>query len=429
VWPLWEETRMHRRLTCRVKPAIWTLVALMSVPIMPPSARVKTAIVRGVPMSCAMTSGRGPTILRTIHGGGQAAAVDEQTNRVFIIGQAGVVALDATTGQPLHSASVGGAPNDIAVDVRHDHVFTANLDLGRGGHPSGSVSMLDATSGRLLRVVPLPGLPSVVAVDERAGRVVTLDGARHSVSILDAVDGRLLRTVPVGDWPDSLAVDARTGRAVVTTRRAVSFLDTSDGVILRTIAITPASGVPNTALAADEFHGHVFVASAPTPDAHLDYQGLVFAMLDATSGAILARITVRVAGIPFVVDERTGHLVTATFDAASAHSGVGIIETRHETVLHNTSLGYSPPAALTVAEGVRRIFVLSQSPIDRRTLAVTGPGVLRSLDATTGALCGQPIPVGAVGAGIGRRVVVDDGAKRVFVLGDNAVSVLDSTRL
>jgi len=54
---------------------------------------------------------------------------------------------------------------------------------------------------------------------------------------------------------------------------------------------------------------------------------------------------------------------------------------------------------------------------------------LRALDVTTGALCGQPIPVGAVGAGVGRRVVVDQGAKRVFVLGDNAVSVLDSTRL
>jgi len=429
VLPLWEETRMHRRLTCRVKPAIWVLVALMCIPIVPPSAWVPAVIARGTPASCAMVSRRGPTILRTIDGGGQAAAVDEQTNRVFIIGKTGLVVLDATTGQALHSGSVGGTPADIAVDARHGHVFTANLAPGRAGRVGGSVSMLDATSGRLLRVVPLPGLPAVVAVDERAGRVVTLNGARHSVSILNAVDGRLLRTVPVGAWLDSLAVDARTGRAVVTTRRTVSFLDTSDGVLLRTIAITPASGVPNTALAADEFHGHVFVASAPTPDAHLDYQGLVFTMLDATSGAILARITARVAGIPFVVDERTGHLVTATFDAASAHSGVGIIETRHETVLHNTSLGYSPPAALTVAEGVRRIFVLSQSPIDRRTLAVTGPGVLRSLDATTGALCGQPIPVGAVGAGIGRRVVVDDGAKRVFVLGDNAVSVLDSTRL
>jgi len=422
---------MHRRLTCRVKHAVWTLVALLCVPIMPPSARVQTAIVRGVPVSCAMASGRSPTILRTIRGGGQAAAVDEQTNRVFIIGQAGVVALDATTGQPLplHSGAVGGAPVAIAIDTRHGHVFTANLARGRGGDPSGSVSMLDATSGRLLRVVPLPGLPSMVAVDERAGRVVTLNGARHSVSILDAVDGRLLRTVPVGDWPDSLAVDARTGRAVVTTRRAVSVLDTSAGAILRTIAITPASGVPNTALAVDELHGHVFVASAPTPDAHLDYQGLVFAMLDATSGDILARITARVADIPFAVDDRTGHIVTATFDAARAHSGVGIIEIRHETVLHNTALGYSPPAALTVARGMGRIFVLSQSPIDRRTLAPTGPGVLRSLDVTTGALCGQSIPVGAVGAGVGRRVVVDQGAKRVFVLDDNAVRVLDSTRL
>jgi serine/threonine protein kinase, bacterial len=165
-----------------------------------------------------------------------AAAVDERTRRVFVVGDSGpgtftggVRMLDARSGAVLRRLTVRGRPYAVAVDARRGHVFVVNL-----GDPTinGTVLMLDARTGGVLHTLPVGGTPLALAVDERTGRAIVLGtngGARallnrsglsrefatDTLSVLDTRTGAILRTITVGGDLRAVVVDARTNHAFV----------------------------------------------------------------------------------------------------------------------------------------------------------------------------------------------------------------------
>jgi YVTN family beta-propeller protein len=255
-----------------------------------------------------------------------ALAVAARSGHLFVADSAAdtVTMLDARTGAPLATTTVGQAPVALTVDEVHGRVFTLNIPnscvvtaLGPGRvcqNAPSSVSVLDRRRGVLLGTVDVGSGTGALAVDARAGRVLVANWLNGTLTVLSAT-GRLLRTVRIGGYPAALAVDARSGHAVLTSvdrrggRSRVHLVDSRTGTLLRTVAVGQVVGD----LVCDAATERVLVAGA---------SGLL--LLDARSGRTLRRIR---GGAPLAVDERAGralisgqgHLrLVATRDGAPA---------------------------------------------------------------------------------------------------------------
>lgn len=236
----------------------------------------------------------------TIPGAVRGIAVDERTERVFILNDAAtsrrsnVTILDAKNGSVLRTVVVGTYPVGIAVDRRVGRVLIVNQGaaLVKG---IGTVGVLDARSGAILRIVAVGQRPMAVAVDESTGRAfVTNNGG--SVSVLDTMHARLVTTINVDPQPDAVGVDLTSHHVFVTAlgTNHVVMLDARANRVLRIVPV----GIRPMAVAVDTHAHRAFIVN--------DVGGTV-TVLNSVTGAVIDTVAVGQDPIDAIVDKRTKH--------------------------------------------------------------------------------------------------------------------------
>lgn len=309
--------------------------------------------------------------LRTIDLGPQpplAVAVDEATNRVFVVlvstgakTPARVRVLDARDGHTVRTVDVGAYPQTVVVDAAANRAFVLTGATYLAVPSSGSVRMLDATTGRVRGTLAINGDPIAAAVAEPEGRLFVATSAYHSDSqtwasaleMRDASSGRLLRTLPLAhaESPGGVifAADARTNRLVTTytslTDRgygaSVRVLDATTSDVLRTVTLLQSevisAGTSPSALTMDEATGHAFVTSYDATT----YTGRL-SILDAATGAVLRTSTAGLGRFPISIAAGAGRLVVIDRDfnngQISGRGSVRIFDAANGRLRHIVSL-------------------------------------------------------------------------------------------
>lgn len=239
--------------------------------------------------SISVLDARTGAVVRTIPQGGAAfapVAIDARTGRAFavcaynnmmgrpIVGANTVSMLDTTSGALLRTVPDLHGPIAAAVDAQTDQVFVANQD--------GTVVVLDGRSGAVVRTVTISPrvLANGVAVDARTGRVFVTSydhgTFKGHVSVLDTRTGAVVVTRP-GGMTGAVAVAAGVRHVFVLTNQDVMMLDAVSGGVLRVTAVGLV-GPSLTSIVADARSGHIFVALG---------NGRL-AVLDARTGARLS---------------------------------------------------------------------------------------------------------------------------------------------
>ncbi len=235
--------------------------------------------------SVSVLDERTGAVMRTIPQGGAAftpVAIDARAGHAFAVsaynnmfghpidGANTVSMLDTTSGALVRTVPDLHGPIAAAVDTQTDQVFVANQD--------GTVAVLDGRTGAVVHTITISPrvLANGVAVAERTRRVFVTSydhgTFKGHVSMLDARTGAVLATRP-GGMAGAVAVAAGAGHAFVLTDRGVTMLDAASGGALRTTVVGPSP----TSIVADAGGDHVFVALG---DGRL-------AVLDARTGARL----------------------------------------------------------------------------------------------------------------------------------------------
>jgi DNA-binding beta-propeller fold protein YncE len=117
--------------------------------------------------------------------------------------------LDATDGQLLAKARVGGAPCAVQISRRLGCAFVANC-------LHDTVSRIDLGDGRLTGTFPVGRGPVGLALSADEALVYVGNRGEGTVSVLDARDGRELRRLLVGEAPAGCVEDPRTGWLLVS---------------------------------------------------------------------------------------------------------------------------------------------------------------------------------------------------------------------
>ncbi len=342
--------------------------------------------------------------------GPHSIAVDEQTNRVFVLttrgfdAQAPVTAtsvvnvLDATSGALLRAVPLTGAALAVATAPRAGRVFvlTAEAAFDFHGLGMGRVAVLDARTGAVQGSVDVGQTPVDLAVDGSAGRLfvpvrgplgpltdrrsVPYEGplGPGSVSVLDTVSATMLATTTVGLAPSALTVDARSGRVFVLNegpgaealnppippQTSLSLLDAATGTATRTVEIDNLARVMTVTETANRVYlwadGGVVVLDATT-GARLPTR-VHFA--DPTEGQGGDPAVHADDAYPLASDERRGRVVLVNNEDplhSLDRSYAFVVNARSGRVLTDPShpVGYNPQDAV-IDERTGRVFVLNR---------------------------------------------------------------------
>lgn len=283
-----------------------------------------------VPSRVQMLDSRSGARLASVPVGREAnaLAVDARHAQVLVANDTdGTLSLlDARTGRLRRTVPLGLLPLALAVDEHTARAFVIGpatpgaLTLPSPGEGAWVelLGVLDTRSGALIRRTPLGLGSSPLAVDPSSGRVFVACTDDDSVRVLDARSGAPLRTVTLGVAPSALAVDERRRRVYVVSAAAgtLSLLDARTGALLATRRVDPfaraAYPLPE-ALAVDAARDRVYLSTyGPTDHGPngltLRGNGTLY-VLDATTGAVLRKITVGVAPQAVAVDKHSGRVV------------------------------------------------------------------------------------------------------------------------
>lgn len=256
------------------------------------------------------------------------AVPDDATNRVFAVGDAGTVVLDAASGQVLQT--LRGLSGALVAGLRSAYVYVAPRD-------GSAMSVLDATSGAIVGTVEFGagariGTP---ALDVAAGRVFVpgaLNGVRH-LYMLDAADDSLLATATLptyfpGAAADGIAatlVDEANGRVFTISRAGyVTVFDAATGAPLHAVDLgCDVATAPALQPMLDSGADRLIVVCARHHDrdgAPLPGQSIV--VLDAATGTILSSVPAA-DPIALAVDNRANRALVV--DAGTPRSGSGSV--------------------------------------------------------------------------------------------------------
>ncbi len=313
--------------------------------------------------SVSLLASRTGTLLRTIRVGPapEVIAVDEQTRRVFVGALDTVSVLDASTGANARTVPLATGARFVTADERNNHV----LVIDRTGN---IVTMLDGHNGRVLHTELAGWESSSLAVDTRTQRVFIPSGTAHSgwIGVVDAHSGALLHNIDLDgpDRPALVVVDELTRRAFVTVPSGSNVV-VADTMTMRTVR-SVATPLGPRVIAVDRRRGHVFVATyGPVREQTKDPGGAASAyMLDATTGARLAMVTVGEDPQAIAVDERAGRVLIANRGArdnqnqATRPGSVTVLDANSARVLCTITVGKNP-TAVAVDTHAGRAFVVN----------------------------------------------------------------------
>jgi DNA-binding beta-propeller fold protein YncE len=139
-----------------------------------------------------------------------AICYEPKTKRVFAMNHSGgdATAIDAKSGDPIATFSLGPAPEFCAVDDA-GKVFV-NLE------ESNEILEIDAAKPavtRRLKVEPDCKAPTGLAIDTKDHLLFAVCGGTKSMVIVDYSGMKVVGTAPIGSGPDAAAFDPGTGLA------------------------------------------------------------------------------------------------------------------------------------------------------------------------------------------------------------------------
>jgi DNA-binding beta-propeller fold protein YncE len=293
-----------------------------------------------------------------------AVAVDERTDRAFVVNHTGgsVSVLDLATGDLLRTTQVGARPHMIALDEAAGRVFVV-CDYSR-------IAMLDAQSGRLLSAPPSFMDSLGLFVDDQTHRLFFVgDGW---ASTFDGRTGRLHRLFRLRGYLRDVKVDAPAGHLFTYsdgTPSSVSMFSVAGGESLQTVSTPGTAG----RLAVDVDTKHIFAVTASNGGNNLY-------MLDGRTGALLHRTTLNIYPIDLEVDRQTGRVFIAGYNALTGAASVSVVDGRSGTVLRIINAG---PINPTNSQGVALVVDKQRSLVFFTSRETDGINSVRVLDART----------------------------------------------
>jgi DNA-binding beta-propeller fold protein YncE len=206
-------------------------------------------------------------------GGWDYAAVDVANRRLYVSHATKVIVIDVDNDQVV--GEVGPTPGV------HGIAFAPELGLGFITCGSESkAAIFDLKTLQITSKVDAGGMPDAVLYEPAQQEVYTFNHRTNDSTVFEAKTGKIVATIKLSGVPEFAQVDSKAGRIYnnIEDKNEVAVIDTKTHTVAATWPIAPAEGA--TGMAFDLAHHRLFLGAN------------VLAMMDSTSGKILATVPV-----------------------------------------------------------------------------------------------------------------------------------------
>ncbi|MCH7999340.1 MAG: YncE family protein [Chloroflexi bacterium] len=278
----------------------------------------------------------------------------------------------ATSSQPpqlIDVVNVGSGPLGAAVNPADDRIYVAN-------YHDDTVSVIDSVTHEIITTIAVSDGPQSIAVNTSTNRIYVGNGVTPtSLSVIDGATSTVIDTFPLGLnflAGIGLAVNSETDRVYATSLfdNVVAVLDGTTGTVLATIAV----GVSPVGVDVNTVTNRVYVTNA------LDDS---ISVIDGVTNSVISTIALNSGGIPtaIAVNPLTNRIYVANLAIDVLDQGsVSVIDGDTEVVLAVLPMDTAQPSGgfvqgIAVDSGANRIYV-TDGP-------ATGAGVLKVIDGAT----------------------------------------------
>ena len=284
----------------------------------------------------------GPSANRVVvggQGGWDYLAMDPARHHLFITRGNRVQVFD--TGTMTVTAEIAGTDGVHGVALARER----NIGLTSNG-ASNSVSMFDLVALKRIREIAGVGDgPDAIVYDRRSSRAFTFNGRSHDATVIDIDTASVVGTVALPGRPEFAVADEQGSIFVnIEDRDSIVGIDVATSKVK---AVWPLAGCAGPAgLAIDVEHHRLFVSCG----------NRTLVVVDATSGAIVARLAIGAGSDAVAFDVERSLIVSSNRDGT-----LSVI--RQDDADH-----YSPRATIATRAGARTVAL---DPSTHRAYLVT----------------------------------------------------------
>ena len=350
----------------------------------------------------------------TVGGVPSALAVDELTNKVYVLDGNNVAVIDGATNTAVTLADPNAvSPQAIAVNTLTKKVYVANSS-------SNNVTVIDEVTGTVTTVKdPNAVFPVALAVNPTTNKVYIANFQSNNVTVIDGATNAAT-TIAVDRGPNSIAVNPMTNKVYVATEfysLMVNFgeMQVIDGATNSVSTIAGGQGWDSFAV--DQSTNMIYAAERPPDDTvERSYRVLVI------DGATDATSSVDVGANPFAVE--LNPLTNMIYVGSEGENRVQ--ELGGDTV---TAIDGTTDATSTIAVG-NRVAALAVNPVTNRIfVANNGSNNVTVIDGATNLTttikdprANNPLAV-AVNT-LTNKIYVANGSGNVTVIDGSAIPAL-----
>ena len=160
-----------------------------------------------------------------------------------------ITRLDAITGEPTASVTVGESPAGLVADAAHHRLYAADRE-------SGDVSVIDTSSMQKIASIATGAAPFALALSPDGARLYVGNVRSNDLAVIDTDALRRVATVAAGMMPYGVAVTP-DGATILVTNQHADTLTLIDAKTLKVIGTIPVGRYPEGVIATSDTRAFV----------------------------------------------------------------------------------------------------------------------------------------------------------------------------
>jgi YVTN family beta-propeller protein len=277
----------------------------------------------------------GPANIFTLGTGPSGIAVNELTNRIYVVNSASdsISMIDGSDNVVIDTISIGSIPFGVTINPSRNLIYAINWY-------SDSISVIDGESNRIIGNIEAGSVPFGIDINTVTGRIYVLDTYSNSILVFDDQNNVLLRKIKLEPGLIGIAVNSATNKIYVTNSitNTVTILNGDIGETEKLLSIQSPERI-----AVNSATNKIYVTSSETNTA---------TVIDGSEASVIRTLAIPERPLGIAVNSATNKIYVT-----SADENIAVVLDGNKDIIEMTVAVGKGPAGIAVNSITGKVYI------------------------------------------------------------------------